>query len=232
MSHFASTARMSSGLDCRARLVWIIFVAALPLLVPSPARAQFERWGVKAGVSSMTGTGEALAEEGIGRNTGFLIGGTATIGLAGPLSLRPELLFVRKGWTFTLGDTGSTINLDYLELPVLADVEVVSIRGVDTHAQVGPTFGVMVNSNVNLSGDDGTVQETDPSDTLSRTEVGLAVGGSTSTEIGPRTVRLDVRYRLSLTNVNERRVRQADGTFSDSPTIRNRGLSISVGLVF
>ena len=224
---------MSSGLDCRARLVWIIFVAALPLLAPSTARAQFERWGVKAGVSSMTGTGEALAEEGIGRNTGFLIGGTATIGLAGPLSLRPELLFVRKGWTFTLGDTGSTINLDYLELPVLADVAVASIWGFATHVHLGPTFGVTVNRGVDVDGGDGNLPETDPGGTLSRTEVGLAVGGSTSTEIGPRTVRLDVRYRLSLTNVNERRDRQADGTRSDSPpTIRNRGLAIAVGLVF
>jgi len=90
--------------------------------------------------------------------------------------------------------------------------------------------GVVVNSGMNV---DGENESTDPSDTLSRTEVGLTMGGSASTEICPRTVRLDVRHRLSLTNINERRVGLPDGTLSDSPpTIRNRGLSISVGLVF
>jgi len=178
----------------------------------------------------MTGTGEGLEEEFIGRNTGFLIGGTTQIGLVGPLSLRPELLFVRKGWSADFGTVSSTVNLDYLEFPVLADVAVASIWGVATHVHLGPTFGVKVNSGVDVDGD---FRGDPPDDMISRTEISLAVGGSAGTEIGTQTLRLDVRYRLSLTNINERRVVQGDGTLSDTPsTIRNRGLSVAVGVVF
>lgn len=61
--------------------------------------------------------------------------------------------------------------------------------------------------------------------------VGLAVGGSASGSIGGQALRLDVRYQLSLTNVNDRQLRTADGR-TTTPTIRLRGLAVSVGVVF
>jgi len=211
----------------RASLIGPALFVALSLCV-SPAHAQFESWGLTAGVTSMTGTGEGLGD--VDRRTGFTVGGTVQMDVAGPLSLRPELLFIRKGWSFEFGEVESTVTLDYFEVPVLADVAVASIRDATLHVVAGPTVSVMVNSGVSVDVDPSN--DLDPSDTLSRTEVGFAVGTGARGQLGPQTVRLDVRYRLSLSNINEQRP-LVDGDRADSaPTIRNRGLSVTVGLAF
>ena len=209
------------------------FFLLLLLLAPASVHGQIEGWGVTAGVTSMTGSGEGLGD--VGRTTGFTAGGTVEIGIAGRLSLRPELLFVRKGWTVS-GRTPegesitTTVTLDYLELPVLADVRLVSVSGVSAHAVAGPTVGLRVRSGTTVEG--ANVPVGDPGETLDLTEVGLAVGGSVSAEGGGQTVRLGVRYRRSLTNINEWSELSLDGERSSPPFIRNQGLSVSVGVVF
>lgn len=70
------------------------FALAGLFLAPSSAHGQIDGWGVKAGITSMTGRGDGLLEEKVGRTPGVLIGGATRIGVTGPLSLRPELLFV------------------------------------------------------------------------------------------------------------------------------------------
>ncbi len=217
------------------RPAWpVVLIVLLPLLA-APAQGQIDRWGLKAGATSMTAGGEGLADEGIGRTTGFLVGGTARAGLVGRLSLRAELLYLRKGWsatvrTFQGEPTTSTLTLDYLELPVLADVAIGSVWGVTGRVHAGPTLGIRVHSGVDTEGD---APSTDPDDTLRRTEVGIAVGGSASGSVGAQTLQLDVRYQLSLTNINEPSPQQTLDDQNDSPsTIRLRGLSVALGLVF
>jgi len=218
------------------RSTWILLLVGV-LLLPAPAHGQIDSWGVKAGVTSMTGSGEGLLDEGLGRNTGFLIGGTAQIGIVDFLSVRPELLLVRKGWSASFrsvrgNDISTTVNLDYLELPLLADAEIATIRGITTHVQAGPTLGVMIHSGESVEGNTEGVPKTDPGDAFKQSEIGLAVGGGASGEVGGQSIRVDVRYRLSLTNINERQVLTPDGLSDSPPTIRNQGFSIAVGIEF
>jgi len=209
-------------MDLRRILLFVVLLSASA----TPVHAQLEGWGVKAGVTSMTESAEDPLET--DRNTGFVVGGTAQIGVAGPFSVRPELLFIRKGWSFRLGRSASTVNLDYLELPVLAAVELPAIRSLTPHLMAGPTFGVKVHESINLDPEpDHAVGPAQ--DSISDTEVAFAVGVGASGEV----VRFDVRYQISLTNVNELRPVQPDGTRSDSPPMtRNRGLSVTLGLMF
>lgn len=215
------------------RLVWPILLIVL-LLAAAPAQGQIDRWGLKAGVTSMTAGGDALVNDGIGRTTGFLVGGTASAGLVGPLSLRVEVLLLQKGWTASFRsvrgeDISTTLTLDYLELPVLADVEIVSIWGITTHVHAGPTVGIKIHRGVETEGEG---QGEPPDDNISRTEIGLAGGMGARGTFGAQTVRLSVRYRRSLTNVNERRVQTLYGRSSSPPPIRLRGLSVAIGFVF
>lgn len=133
------------------RPAWPVVLLVLLPLAAAPAQGQIDRWGLKSGGTSMTADGEGLIDEGIGRTTGFVVGGTARISVTGRLSLRPELLLVRKGWTasfrsFRGKDITTTVTLDYLELPVLADVAVGSVGGVTGRLHAGPTLGVRVRS--------------------------------------------------------------------------------------
>lgn len=229
---------LSSGL-LRSRprrfLCALLLLGAVFLLVPAPAQAQVERVSLKAGVTSMTGGGEGLLDEGLGRRTGFTVGSAVQVGVAGRLSLRPELLFVRKGWTAS-GRTRedepitTTVTLDYLELPVLADVRIVSVGGVSVHAVAGPTVGLRVRSGASVEGAD--IPAGDPGETLDRTEVGLAAGLGASAEVGGPVLRLDVRYRRGLLNINDRPEQTPDGERGSPPFIRNQGVSVAVGVAF
>ena len=215
------------------RPAWPVVLLVLLSLAAAPAQGQIDRWGVKAGVTAMTAGGEGLVDDGIGRTTGFLVGGTTTTGLVGPVSLRAEFLFLQKGWTASFrtleGEMrNSTVTLDYLELPVLADVAVGSVGGITGRLHAGPTVGVRVRSGVDPGPEGGGA---DLNETTNRTLVGLALGGSASGSIGAQALQLDVRYQLSLTNVNDRQLRTSDGQ-TTTPTIRLRGLSVAVGVVF
>ena len=212
-----------------------VLIALLPL-GSSPAHAQVDSWGVKVGVTSMTGSGEGLLDDGLGRNTGIVVGGAVQIGIAGRLSLRPELAYVQKGWTAHSRsaqgeEIRTTAALDYLELPVIADVRIASVHGVSAHAVAGPTVGVRVRSEATGEGGDVSTLA-DFGDTIDRTEVGLAAGGGVRGSVGGQALRLDVRYRLSLLNINDRREQTPDGLSDSSPFIRNQGVSIAAGVEF
>ena len=224
-------------LQSRSRrfLSGLLLLGAALLLAPAPAQAQVEHFGLKAGVTSMTGDGEGLLNEELGRRTGFTVGGTVQVGIAGRFSLRPELLFVRKGWTASgrtrAGESiTTTVTLDYLELPVLADVRVVSVGRVSVHAVAGPTVGLRVRSGASVEGAD--IPDGDPGETLDRAEVGLAAGLGASAKVGGPTVRLGVRYRRGLFNINDRPEQTPDGERGSPPFIRNQGVSVAVGVAF
>jgi opacity protein-like surface antigen len=201
-----------------------------------PAHAQVDSWGVTAGVTSMTGSGDGLLDDGLGRNTGILVGGSVQVGVAGRVSLRPELTYVQKGWTTNFRSAQgekirTTVALDYLELPVIADVRLVSVREVSVHAVAGPTVGVRVRSEAaGEGGDVSTLSEF--GDRIDRTEVGLAAGGGVQGTVGGQVLRLDVRYRWSLLNINDRRVQTPGGLSDSSPFIRNQGGRLRLGSNF
>lgn len=179
----------------------------------------------------MTGGGEGLGE--VGHRTGFVVGATRQISVAGRLSLRPELLYVRKGWTTTgripEGKYTTTITLDYLELPVLANVRLMSAGGLSAHAIAGPTVGVRVHNGTKV---EGAIEGTGSYGSIDRTEVGLAAGAGVNTEIDGQPVRLDVRYRRSLSNINEGSRISYRGERGSPPFIRHQGVSVEVGLAF
>jgi len=214
----------------------LVGLTALFLLAPSPAWGQIDSWGVKAGVTTMTSRGDILLEKNLGRTTGFLVGGTAQIGVAGPFSVRPELMIVRKGWSLDFRDAQnneatSTITLDYLELPVLATVELPGTQLVTPVVFLGPTFGLKVNSDLDTSVDLERANYL-PGESISSTEVGLAVGGGARVEAGGPEVSIDVRYQRSLSNINAQAVVGPDGQTREPPTIHNQGFFVAVGVAF
>lgn len=108
---------------------------------------------------------------------------------------------------------------------MLAEVELPGLQTITLRLLLGPTVGIKLNSDV-----DGGGQIEPSDDFLHTTEVGDAFGGSASVGIGIGDVLIGVRYQLSLTNINDRSVAETDGTSREPPTIRNRGLSVAVGI--
>ena len=111
-------------------------------------------FGVKAGVNFTnihTRGGSNGATGNIGNaKTGFHIGAVAEIMLNRKFALQAELLFSAQGTELTgIIDSGNTISLNYINVPLMAKFYVV--KGLFIEA--GPQIGLLVSSEYKSSGD-------------------------------------------------------------------------------
>lgn len=136
----------------------ILFFAALAVFAMTSINAQEEtskeiNFGVKAGVNfTNIHTNVSNGETGnIGNaKTGFHIGAVAEIMLNRRFALQAELLFSAQGTDLTgFLDSGNTISLNYINVPLMAKFYVV--KGLFIEA--GPQIGLLVSSEYKSSGD-------------------------------------------------------------------------------
>lgn len=203
-----------------------LFAAAFPLT----SQAQMGETtvevkpGVRAGVNSMILSGDDTDD--LDRRTGFMVGGFALVDFAGPFALQPELMYVQKGATQEESIGGTTITgttkLDYIEIPVLAKVQLPVQGGFSPHLFAGPTLGFTVTAEAKTEGG-GESETEDLSDEASETDVGLALGGGLDVNLAAGTLMIDVRYGLGLSNI--------DDTEGDQ-SVNNQGYMITVGFAF
>jgi len=108
---------------------------------------------MRAGLTSMT-IGSDL-DGTVDRRAGLSAGAFTTVGLPGPFTLQPELLYVQKGADLntprvlqdgTLVGVERSIDTSYLELVTLGEFRVPSVPLVTPTVGVGPTVGVRLSS--------------------------------------------------------------------------------------
>lgn len=116
--------------------------------------------------------------------TGFLIGAYLDIGIPmAPISVQPEVTYNQKG--AELG--GSTINVDYLEVPVLAKFSFVP-GPASPHIYAGPYAGFVINSESN---------GTDISD-MTETDFGGIIGAGLDINAAVLKFNVGARYGFGL----------------------------------
>jgi hypothetical protein len=127
----------------------LISLAAV-LFIFASSFAQTFHVGIKGGASINKITGKSFNEE---FTYGYHLGGFATVGLGGKLSIQPEVLFNQVN-TDTSSSFSSVyqfnkinhIKLHYLSIPLLLNYNVAKILDL----QVGPQFGVLLDQDKNL----------------------------------------------------------------------------------
>lgn len=180
------------------------------------------------------------------RRKGLMIGGYVTIDMAGPIAIQPELLYTQKGAGVenTSDQTDAvvtqTTKLDYLEVPVLAVVEIPS-AGFSPMVFAGPSVGFNMGATQSTScenvpdtaqdqigcGEDVDISDVDFVD-ASSVDFGLVLGAGA----GFGGFNVDLRYQLGLSNPFTYDVPdQFAGSFEE-PSIANRGLMITAGYSF
>lgn len=113
------------------------------ILVAFVAMATFsvsaQKFGVKAGVNlaSYYGSGS----DGLDSRIGFTVGGLYEQNLSGDFYLQPEVLLTLKGAKYGSGDSKSSLNPLYLDIPVKALYKLPLGTGKFTIA-AGPYFGI------------------------------------------------------------------------------------------
>jgi hypothetical protein len=153
------------------------------------------RFGVIGGANVATLTGSGFEKP--SRRTGFAAGFMAVLPVAPSFAIQPELMFTMKGNS----ESGGTIKINYVELPLLARFEAPAFGRVKPFAYGGPGFAYRMSCALEGSGfsmtcDSAQVigRRASPGVYYSRTDVDGIMGGGLVFDVAGRTMTVSVRY--------------------------------------
>ena len=186
------------------------------LLCASPVSAQGFGVGVKGGVNiaNQEVKGDAGGPS-LDPRYGMVAGGFVALPLLPWVGLQAEGLYGRKGSKLDFQGVSSSIDLDYVEIPVLVKVRFARRY----YAAGGPSMAFAVRAKTRTSFA-GSAQELDVMDFINRFDFGVAMGGGV--EFGRLVV--DGRYTLGLTDIDKDK--------TDTVTTKNRVISVTAGFRF
>lgn len=204
------------------------------LLVCATITAQTEKVkiGIKAGlnIASLTFDENELESS---QKTGFTAGIMAEIPLAKNFSVQPEVLYSQQGMKFSYSDIDvanssykSTINLNYLNIPVMLKYYV--LKGLSV--QAGPQIGILLKSN-NKYQDNFLGYDNHENYNLSDytnafdTSVNLGLGYQFKDKFY-----VDLRYNISYSDVFKEA--NSNGNYVINSDMRNRVFQITIGYFF
>lgn len=189
-----------------ALLILLAVSFAAATLSPAPAGAGV-RLGLKAGIVTSQ-LGSDLVD--LKWRSGVGGGASLALGLTPNIELAPELLWLRKGSTFTendvviggidFGTVKTGIDLDYVTVPVLLRIRTATAGPLDFMVVAGPTVGFKVNEKMGVSGLVGYDLDSDQVETM---DFGAAVGAGLLGTTGGLHWTLEARYEQGLTNVSK-----------------------------
>ncbi|RYJ37700.1 OMP_b-brl_2 multi-domain protein [Flavobacterium anhuiense] len=111
-----------------------IILSAVAIMAFAFSNAQETRFGIKGGVSLTNFSGDVEANS----KVGFLVGGFAEIKIIDRLSIQPELLFSSQGAKYEyIGMDNTNLNLNYINVPVLAKFYITKEFTVEGGPQIG-----------------------------------------------------------------------------------------------
>ena len=198
------------------------------------SQVRSQDFGVKAGYNYSTFSGETSSISTIEGLSGFYIGGLVDLPISDVLSTQPELIFSRqgvalrqeiKGFGFNVSINNADIRLDYLNIPVMAKVNLGPL-----FLQGGVQFGFLVSKpKVNRLPNTSLFTLLDK-DSYNSFDFGVGVGLGFNFN---RRFFAEARYTHSLTNVFD----PNDNLFktsliSNDNNFKNTVLSIGLGMKF
>jgi hypothetical protein len=202
-----------------AAVAFGVLVAALSL-APAPVAAQGTTAGVQGGISfanlKLSASSATITlDNRLGGVVGFFVAHDFNKGFG----LQFEANYIQKGTksTDTGGEGKLDIRVDYLEIPVLARVNLKASNTVTVRLFGGPAFAAKLTDKQTLAGvdlDEDSLQ-------FKSYDVGLTIGGAV--EFGK--VFLDGRYTWGLIDVE-------DAADQGEATVKNKAFTFMVGFRF
>jgi hypothetical protein len=149
-----------------------------------------QSFGVKAGANFSNATSKVGGESASGdMKIGFHVGGMVDVPLTSSLSLHPELVYSVEGWKESEGDIEASMNLSYINVPVL--VRYATAGGF--FAETGPQIGILAGAKAKVDKESADMKEFFNSTAFSW---GIGVGYKLPMGIG-----FTGRYNLGLNNI-------------------------------
>jgi hypothetical protein len=210
----------------------VVAIACSIALAPAGAWAQEVTLGVKGGLNSSNLSVDDADDPDFGfdSQTDFLVGAFAQFAFGQHFAVQPEVFYSQKGARSRDEDPATTLNLNYIEIPLLLMARLASRESpmypilyagpsvaFETRCQVtGQEGGVSVSFDCDDPHLDGELQ-------TAKTDFGLVFGGGFEILYSKLTIQLDARYNLGLTNLN-------DSEDSAEASVKSRTWSFMLGL--
>jgi hypothetical protein len=195
-----------------------VLVSAAVFSAAAPVMAQGFAIGVKGGLSIATqhtsgdGGGPALD------NRFGAVGGVfAILPLVSRLDLEVDGLYASKGAKLATQGIGSTLQVDYFEVPLLARYRLGG--GHQFYVAAGPSLAVRLRARARTDFG-GATEEIDVADQVESTDFGIAMGGGLTI----RSIVIDGRYTLGR--------RDIDKDKTDTSRTFNRAIALTAGIRF
>lgn len=200
------------------------FLIAVAVLVfgPVAARSEVTGFGIKAGVAMSNIFGRDVYDQRF--RAGFTYGIFMTYGIGRTFAVQPELLFVMKGSKYVNGRGSDayreTMNLEYVELPILAKFYLPFSRAFRIHVFAGPAPALNIRARVDARFAGEFQEET--LDNVMGFDIGLAAGAGIEVPVGRGRITFDARYTAGLTTLSK----------ESDDDIRNGAVSLLFGYMF
>ena len=185
----------------------LILFAALAVFGFTQVNAQ-AKFGAKAGANLANLVGDIEDNKML---FGFHVGAVAEFAISEDFFIAPELLFSTQGYKLDDDDFDASLNLNYINLPIMAKYQVAD--GFTLEA--GPQIGFLMSSKFKVEGESGDAEG------LSDIDFGLNLGLGYRLESG---LFFQGRYNIGLSNVAD------EG--GDDFKINNSVIQFSVGYFF
>ncbi len=227
-------------------------VALLVLVVVCAANLSAQiALGIRGGLNLANWSFNDAAKEEAGGSpnsvNAVVFGALLEVRLSDNLAIQPEVNYIQKGGNLSLSAFDPTIGnvsldftqrINYLEVPLLLKVGTGFGLG-RFDVLLGPSFGYGLNGKAKTTFTALGQTETETEsidferDEISRTDLGAQIGASLGLNLGS-SLRLfvDGRYLLGFTNLDKHEHGSGSGHSDDEPTIKNRGIALTAGLIF
>jgi outer membrane protein with beta-barrel domain len=205
----------------------LLLSSALSAVGAVTAKSQGLRVGVKAGVNLATmGGSDASAFEtacscNITTRTAIAAGGFVSFDLGRTVRLQPELYYIGKGTKIEVTGVAATIEVSYLELPVLLVVAPRVQGTIRPSFFAGGELGVRVGCSLAASG--ASVSCSSASFDTKSFDYGIVFGAGLGFPLGSGEALIDGRYDLGLAKFLDT---------TPSLSLSHRGITILAGYSF
>ena len=185
-----------------------VLLIACVALFGFTANSQGVKLGAKAGVNIASLNGDDVDD--LDGRTSFHIGAAAEISISEKFSVQPELLYSAQGAKESFDGDEIKLNVDYLNIPVLAKFYVAEGFSVEA----GPQVGLLLSAKAKF-GD----EEEDLKDDLKGIDFGANLGLGYKLESG---LNFSAKYILGLANISD----------DSDDEVKNSIIQVSVGYFF
>ena len=206
----------------------IALLIALTIFVLTQANAQ--NFGFKGGYNYSSFNGDVAKDNTLKGLSGFYVGALLELPLGDVISLQPEVIYSRQGAAWEqkniLGEFKKDLKLDYLNIPVMAKVNLGPL-----FLQGGVQFGFLVDK-PEVSYTRGAQRVTEKVDKDAYAAFDFGVGAGLGVNLSQHFF-VEARYTHSLTNAldpNNNSLKNAH--ISDDNNFKNAVLSLGLGVKF